>query len=68
MITMAQMQALVALLRAHHVPGDYVMRLHPSRAQSAFEQGLAPLCPLTDDKFIEAVVYPTPDAPIFLKI
>ena len=53
-LTMQIIENAVAALKEHQVKGDYILRIHPTRAQEAFDLGFAPFCSLTDDKFIGA--------------
>jgi hypothetical protein len=56
MIPLAEVQAMAAVMRAQHIPGRelvpgdgepvYLLTLPEANAQSAFELGLAPFCPV----------------------
>jgi len=56
-LTPQMIKDAVALLKKHEVNGDYFLRIHPSRVYEAYELGLCPFCPLTDDSFIECEIF-----------
>ena len=52
-LTVQMIKDAVELLKKHEVKGAYILRIHPSRVDEAYDLGLVPFCPLTDDNFIE---------------
>lgn len=55
-LTVEMIRAAVKHLKKHAIKGDYIARIPESRTQEAFDLGLEPFCPLTDDDWIECAL------------
>ena len=52
-LTKQMIEDVIKVLKKNQVNNDHILRIHPSSLELAYDLGLCPFCPLTENDYIE---------------